>query len=176
MGPMANWESIQPGFAKGRLIVSNLEGLIDLLGTPFDPLTSGDDDLILAVEEVGENKSTIARWLERLDLHLKTERIKGIILGRFTKIGEKDYPVWGREISVERLFLKVFRQRGIPIASLPEFGHIEERISLLRSIKRKRAEKGRERTDFLSLPTGVRALFKVKDESCRLKFLEKAIV
>lgn len=169
IGPLSSWTPKKLGFTKGRLLVSNLEGVVDLLGTPLDPLGSGDDDLVLAVEEVGEEKSTIARWLEKLAIHSRAERIKGIILGRFTKIGEKDYPLWGKEMSVERIFLKVFGQKEIPVASLPEFGHIEEKRSLLLS-------RGREKTDFLSLPNGVKVSFEVKADSCRLVFLEKAVV
>lgn len=172
IGPLFNWAPIKPGFVKGRLLVSNLESLNDLLGTPFDPLNIGEEDLILALEEVGEDKSVLVRWVEKLAIHSRAERIRGIILGRFTKIGEKGYPIWGKEMSVERIFIKVFGQRRLPIASLPEFGHIEENRGLLKTIK----SKGREKTDFLSLPTGVKVLFKVKADSCRLVFLEKAIV
>lgn len=172
IGPLADWKSIKPGFAKGRLLVSNLDSLVNLLGTPFDPLASSEEELILALEEVGENKSTIARWAERLAMHSRSARIQGIVLGRFTKVGETEYPVWGQEISVERIFLKTFNQRGLPIASLPEFGHIEEPKGILKKIQ----NRGREKTDFLSLPTGVKVLFKVKADSCRLVFLEKAII
>lgn len=168
IGPMFDWETIEQGFVKGRLLVSNLESLVHVLGTPFDPLNAGDEPIVLAVEEVGENKSTIARWLDSLLNHVHAKRIQGIILGRFTKIGEKDYPAWGMEFSVERIFTKAFGGARIPIASLPIFGHVEEKKGLLK-------KKGRERIDFLSLPTGVNVMFKVKPESCRLTFLEKAI-
>jgi len=168
IGPLFAWESVRPGFVKGRLLVSNLECLVNLLGTPFDPLVGGDNNLVLGLEDVGVNKSTIARWLEQLAGHSQAKKIQGIILGRFTKIGEKDYPAWGREISVEQVFTKVFGQKKFPIACLPEFGHVEEKKRLFKP-------KGREKTDFLSLPSGVKVLFKVKSESCRLKFLEKGI-
>lgn len=172
IGPLFNWTPMKPGFVKGRLLVSNLESLVDLLGTPFDPLAGGDDDLILALEEVGENKSKIVRWLEKLAIHTRAARIKGIIIGRFTKIGETDYPVWGQKISVERIFLKVFGgRRDCSIASLPQFGHTEERRGWLKNLEKKR----REKIDFFSLPCGVKVLFKVKSESCRLVFLEKAV-
>ncbi|MBN2015584.1 LD-carboxypeptidase [Candidatus Dojkabacteria bacterium] len=172
IGPLANWEAIHQGFVQGHLLVSNLEGITDLLGSPFDPLQSGSDNLILAVEEVGEDKSTINRWLEKLLNHSQVEKIKGIIIGRFIKIGEKFYPQWGREISVDSLFAKVFSHLNIPIASLPEFGHTEEEKGILKAIKRK----SRERIDFWTLPSGVEVMFKVKSESCRLKFLEKPII
>lgn len=169
IGPLADWDPIKPGFAEGRLLVSNLEALVNLLGTPFDPLNSGNDNLILALEEVGENKSTITRWLETLALHSQVKRIRGIILGRFTKIGETAYPIWGQEMSVEQIFLKIFGPREILLASLPEFGHIEEKRKILPS-------KRREKIDFLSLPLGVKVSFEVKTESCRLIFQEKAII
>jgi muramoyltetrapeptide carboxypeptidase len=172
IGPLADWEPIKPGFAKGRFLVSNLESLVSLMGTPLDPLNRGDDDLILGLEEVGENKSTIFRWLERLAMHSRAKRIKGIVVGRFTRISERDYPIWGREMSVERIFLKVFGVKDLPIASLPQFGHIEEKRGIFKSVK----SQGREKVDFLSLANGPKVLFKVKAESCRLVFLEKGIV
>lgn len=174
IGPLFDWEPAKPGFVKGRLLVSNLENLINLLGTPLDPLNAGDDPLILALEEVGENKSTIARWLERLTIHSRAERIKGIIIGRFTKLGEIDYPVWGREMSLKRIFLKIFSQKNVPIASLPDFGHTEEEKR--RGFLKAKKPAGREKIDFLSLPTGVRVQYKVKAHSCRLTFLEKPFV
>lgn len=174
IGPLFDWEPIKPGFVRGRLLVSNFDSLVSLFGTPFDPLSSSDDEgLILALEEVGENKSTLARWVERLAMHSRAGRIQGIILGRFTKVGETDYPIWGREMSVERLFVKAFGQKkGFPMASLPEFGHVEEPKGFLGKVK----VKSKEKVDFLSLPTGVKVLFKVKPDSARLVFLEKAIV
>lgn len=174
IGPLFDWEPIKPGFIKGRLLVSNLESLVNLLGTPFDPLNAGDDPLILALEEVGENKSTIARWLENLTIHSRSERIKGIIMGRFTKVGEVDYPVWGKEMSLKRIFLNVFGKRDVPIASLPDFGHTEEEKR--RGFFRSKKPAGREKIDFLSLPTGIRVQYKVKAHSCRLTFLEKPFV
>lgn len=171
IGPLANWSGLKPGRAEGRLLVTNLEGLIDLLGTPMDPLANGDEDLILALEEVNENISTLLRWLERLEIHNKAERIKGIILGRFTQMGEVSYPEWGKEMDVEKVFLKIFGDKGIPIASFPEFGHIEEPKGILKSLNGHR----RERIDFLSLPCGVKVAYEVKSETCRLQFLEKAV-
>lgn len=174
IGPLFDWEPIKPGFVRGRLLVSNFDSLVSLFGTPFDPLNTNDDEgLILALEEVGENKSTLARWVERLVMHSRAGRIRGIILGRFTKVGETVYPVWGREMSVERLFVRAFGQKkGFPIASLSEFGHVEEPRGFLRTVK----AKAKEKTNFLSLPTGVRVLFEVKPDSARLAFLEKAVV
>jgi len=168
IGPLADWKPLVPGFVRGRLLVSNLECLVNLLGTPLDPLKESSEDLILALEEVGEEKSTISRWLSTLAFHTETKKIGGIIIGRFTKIGEKDYPIWGKEIGIKDLFLKFFGKRKIPIASLSEFGHIEEKRSLL-NLRR------RERVDFLTLPSGAKVLFKVKPTSCRLRFLEKVV-
>lgn len=168
IGPMADWESVSQGFVKGRLLVSNMESLIHVLGTPFDPLNVNDEPIILALEEVNENKSTIARWLDTLLNHVNAKKIQGIVLGRFTMIGEKDYPAWGLKFSVEGIFQKAFGARKIPIASLPVFGHVEEQRGLLQ-------RKGRERIDFLSLLTGARVMYKVKSDSCRLTFLEKGI-
>jgi muramoyltetrapeptide carboxypeptidase len=170
IGPWFDWKPLRKGFAKGRLLVSNLESLINLLGTDFDPLVKSEADLILALEEVGESKSTLNRWLQKLAIHSQAAKIKGIILGRFTKIGEKFYPSWGEEMGVEQLFETAFGRRKIPLASWPEFGHIEEKTGIFK------ISRTRERVDFYSLPSGVEAILKVKDSSCRLKFLERPLI
>lgn len=173
IGPWFGWKTIKRGFARGRLLVSNLEALINSLGTVFDPLASCEEGLVLALEETGEDKSTMYRWLQKLAAHCSAGRIKGIILGRFVKIGEKGYPLWGKEIGVEQIFLETFGSKKIPIASWPEFGHVEEEKSRLFAF---RQSKARERVDFWSLPSGIEVLFSVKKETCRLKFLERPVL
>ena len=172
IGPWFDWKVIRYGMAEGKLLVSNLEVLINLLGTVFDPLDS-NEAIILALEDVGVNKSVLSRWLHQLAAHRRVDKIKGIVLGRFTKIGEKDYPVWGEEIGVEQIFEEVFGRRGIPIASWPEFGHIEEKKLNISFLSKKRA---RERVNFWTLPSGVEVVFSVDKEACRLRFLEKPLL
>lgn len=157
--PSPEWKSLACGRTKGRLLVSNLESLINLFGTKFDPLESVKDSVVLALEEVGENKSLITRWLQMLFNHRSAEKIKGIILGCFTGVQEKDYPRWGRKVEVEDLFIKTFEDWEIPIASWPRFGHTEKK-----------------QADFFTLPLGVRVIFEVINNSGRLKFLENPLV
>lgn len=172
ISPWFDWEPIVAGTASGRLLVTNLEALIDLAGTTFDPLARINDNFILALEDVDINKSLLSRWLHSLACHQAAEKIKGIVLGRFVKIGEKDYPVWGETIGVEQIFLEAFGKKGIPMASWPEFGHIEEKTGIMPFTK----SRGRERVEFWSLPSGVRVLFKVSDDFCRLQFLERPLI
>lgn len=173
INPWFDWKPIVNGKAEGRFLVTNLEALIDLTGTEFDPLAKINEDLILALEDVGVSKSVLTRWLHTLAVHTHSKKIKGMVLGRFVKIGEKDYPIWGEEMGVEQIFLEAFGERGIPLASWPEFGHIEEeKVRLLPFTKRK----GRERVEFWSLPSGVRTMLEVREDFCRLKFLEKPLL
>jgi len=172
IGPWFNWKVIKTGEAEGRLLVSNLEVLVNLLGTVFDPLKKVEEDLILALEEVEVNKSEMSRWLYQLSSHEQVKRIRGIVLGRFTKIGEKDYPAWGKEVGVEQIFEAAFAEKKIPLAMLPEFGHIEEiktKIPLLAK------GHGRERLDFWTLPSGVKVRLAVEKSGSRLVFLEKPV-
>lgn len=171
IGPWFDWKAIRSGLAEGKLLVSNLEVLINLLGTVFDPLDS-NEAIVLALEDVDVNKSVLSRWLHQLAAHRRADKIKGIVLGRFTKIGEKDYPAWGEEIGVEQIFEEVFGRRGIPIAFWPEFGHIKEKKLNISFLSKKRY---RERINFWTLPSGVEALFSVNEDACRLKFLEKPL-
>lgn len=161
ISPQSDRKSIVVGQAEGRFLVTNLEALIDLIGTKFDPLVKTNENLILALEDIDVSKSVLTRWLHTLAVHTHSQKIKGIVLGRFVKIGEKDYPVWGEETGVEQIFLEAFGERGIPIASWPEFGHTEE--------------KNCERVEFWSLPSGIKALLEVRTDFYQLKFLEKPL-
>ncbi len=162
INPGLDWKPIVNGKAEGRFLVTNLEVLINLTGTEFDPLAKTNEDIILALEDVDVSKSVLTRWLHTLAMHTHRRKIKGIVLGRFIKIGEKDYPVWGKETGVEQIFLETFDKQGIALVSWPEFGHIEE-------------EKSHEKEEFWSLPYGVRTLLEVREDFCRLKFLENPL-
>lgn len=160
--PPNRLKAVLTGSACGRLLVSNLECLIHIQGTRFDPLTHSYEDLIIALEERNEEKGEIKRWLERLILHPKSKIIRGIILGRFVGAIETEYVDWGKNISVAEIFAEVFSRGGIPIATGLEFGHTE-------------AEDRTAKENFSTLPVGVKVELKVEKEKCRLRFLEKAL-
>lgn len=169
VGSDANWESHISGTAEGKLLVSNLDSLIATLGTRFDPLMHGSDDLILGLEEWWIEKSTLQRQIDMILNHKRADRIKGIILGRFIGIGEYSYPVWGKKLTPQALIEGRLRYRGLPIpmATLNDFGHTEEPTWL-----EERFPKLLKPPRFLALPNGISVKFSVDSSSARLTFLE----
>lgn len=168
IGSEADWKTIIPGEAQGVLLVSNLDSLAATLGTKFDPLMHGTEEVILGLEEWWIEKSTLQRQIDIILNHKRSKRIRGIILGRFVGVGEQSYPRWGKRLTVETLVEGRIRLRnGIPLAKLPDFGH-----------PRSHARAGRvfsfrhKPETFLSLPNGIKVKLTLDAGSGRLQFLE----
>lgn len=168
IGSDANWTSMIPGEAEGTLLVSNLDSLIAVLGTRFDPIMHGSGDIILGIEEWWIDKSTLQRQVDTILNHQRAERIKGVILGRLIGIGEDSYPLWGKKISPQQLIEGRVRLRGgMPMAELDDFGHPSEDnwwTEHFPNLKKPEA--------FLGLPNGIKVRFVVDGASARLQFLE----
>ena len=117
-------EVIIPGEAAGRLLVSNLDSLIANLGTKYDPILHGDDNIILVVEDWKQNWSTLARQFEAVFDHEKFDRIAGLVLGRFSLMMEESYPKWAkRQDLVSLVREKLLRRGSLPLVSIDYFGH-----------------------------------------------------
>lgn len=120
--------TIAGGTARGRLVGGNVSVLATLLGTPFEPELSGR---ILFLEEVGEEPYRIDRWLTHLLLTGKLSSCAGIVLGKFTDCGPRDFQpsfngtwTW-QEVAADRL-----GSLGIPVLSGLLFGHAADRATL----------------------------------------------
>ena len=75
----------QEGYASGILRGGNLAVLNDLAGTPYDILDiSGDENVILFLEDINEPIYAVNRMLWRLNLSGALTMVKGIIFGQFT--------------------------------------------------------------------------------------------
>lgn len=115
---------IIPGEVSGRLLVSNLDSLITNLGTKYDPILHGDDQIILMVEDWKQNWSTLSRQFESIFDHEKFERIAGLILGRFSLMMEESYPKWAKGVDLVSLVReKLLLRRRLPLATIDYFGH-----------------------------------------------------
>ena len=169
IGSGLNWISHIYGKAEGRLLVSNLEGLVLLLGTRFDPLMHCNDDIILGIEEWWVDKSTLQRQVDTILNHKRANLIKGIILGRFAGVAEQSYPEWGKKVTTERLIESRVRMQkpNTPLASLYEFGHVLDKNWFQRKLLPKKDR-------FISTPNGVWAQLIVDSSSANLKFMESA--
>src|SRR3989338_2011212 len=103
IGSESAWSGMITGSAKGMLLTTNLDSLIAVLGTKFDPIMHGSGDIILGIEEWWIDKSTLQRQVDTIFNHQRADRIKGFILGRLIGIGEESYPLWGKKITPQQL-------------------------------------------------------------------------
>ena len=75
----------QPGEAEGILVGGNLSVMCGLAGSEYDFLNRSDKGLILFFEDTGEGMSKVDRMLHQLDIRGILSRLKGIIVGHFSK-------------------------------------------------------------------------------------------
>lgn len=173
IGSDGNWQSLISGVAEGRLLVSNLDSLVTVLGTKFDPLMHGSGDLILGIEEWWIEKSTLQRQVDTILNHKRANRIKGMIIGRMVGIGESVYVKWGLKVTAEQLIEGRIRLRDktMPCAVLSDFGHPEEENWLEEKFPQwfKKPER------FIAIPNGINARLTVDPSGARLQFLESIV-
>lgn len=76
----------QQGEAVGRLVGGNFSVFCGLAGSEYDFLNLSDnDDLILFIEDTAESMSKVDRMLHLLEIRGILSRLKGIIVGHFSK-------------------------------------------------------------------------------------------
>jgi muramoyltetrapeptide carboxypeptidase len=165
----ANWDSAVSGVAEGKILASNLEGLILSFGTRFDPLMYSRGNVILCLEELDIDKSTLQRQIDTVLNHKRAARIKGVVIGRLTNIMEVSYPEWGKKVTPEGLITDRVKKFGVPLAFCHDFGHPEWIYGKFTQLKYYMSNK-----TFLSLPSGVSARLTVNENICKLEYLELA--
>ena len=167
----ANWKCLISGQAEGNLLISNLDSLITTFGSRFDPLMYGAKEIILGFEEWYIQKSTLQRQLDTILNHKHSDRIKGIVLGRFLGIDEQGYPKWGKSVSINDLIkTRVKIRGGIPTATLADYGHPDDY-----NWGRKHFPWFYKPERFLALPNGIRARLVTGTSGTSLRFLESII-
>ncbi len=163
----SNWQPAFMGEAEGKLVAADLETLLFSFGTRFDPLMYGSSDVILGIEELDIEKSTLQRQIDVIFNHKKVERIKGMIVGRLVNIKEVSYPEWGKKMSVRELVMSRVKHAGIPMAFCDDFGHAEWDYPPFEEIK-----KFFYNRRFLTVPNGIMAKLTVAEKDTKLQFLE----
>lgn len=141
-------ETLREGEAEGPLLGGCLTLLRSLIGTPWEPDTSGS---ILLIEDLNIRPYQVDRALMHLKLAGKFDGVRGIVLGDFP--GCEPPPDDGptvREVA-ERLLVPL----GVPVVWGSPLGH--------------------SKRPMLTVPLGVRARL-VARESGRLDFLEPAVI
>lgn len=173
-GPRFFRNILIPGKAKGYFLPTNLDELVHLFGSKFDPFQNFDGPIILGLEEVWEDKSNVKRMLEKIIFHRNFKKIKGIILGRFVGNSEAEYPKWGKKNTWSDIFISALKNKNIPVVDFPHFGHMEEHKKMFK-ILRKKPKIAYNKNIFLSFPTGVKAILNADYENPYLKFLDQAV-
>lgn len=106
----------RPGHAEGRLVGGNVETWMPSVSTDLDIL-GGNEDVILFIEDVGENINHIERRIVYLEMHGLLEHVRGIICGYFTEYTPEAYE------SMEEMLDQHFAPLGIPVAYNFPVGH-----------------------------------------------------
>lgn len=100
---------------EGTVIGGNIRCFLKLAGTPYMP---NFDDKILLLEGYGGEVALMTTYLSQLKLMGAFKKIKGILLGTFTKMEQNNITP-----TVEELVLNITKNENIPIAKTYEIGH-----------------------------------------------------
>ena len=76
------------GKAQGRLIGGNLNTLVALLGTPFEPEFN---NTVLFLETYGQDTYALGSMLQHLHLAGKLEQVSGVVFGQFIECEERGF-------------------------------------------------------------------------------------
>ncbi len=119
------------GKAEGQLVGGNLALVYALLGTPY---SFDFKDNILFIEDIGENFYALDRMLMSLDLAGVFKKIKGLVIGGMTLMGnEKENKTY--ETSFDEVAYDIIRQRiaayDFPVVYAFPNGHIYDNRPLI---------------------------------------------
>ncbi|MDE5675379.1 MAG: LD-carboxypeptidase [Muribaculaceae bacterium] len=134
-GPEMDYETAPHAFnrcghAQGVLRGGNLAVLNGLASTPFDLLEVGEgEDVILFIEDISEAIYAVERMLARLYLCGTLQRIKGLIVGRFTEY-RPDLNHESMEGMIDAL-LRRYDIKDIPVAFNFPTGHVRDNYPLV---------------------------------------------
>ena len=105
------------GTVRGRLKGGNLITLTALIGTEWEVDMEGT---ILFLEDVEEKLYEVDRYLTQWILAGKLQKVKGLILGDFRGIKQRDvYNILSSQMKI-----------GFPLVSCPYIGHVKNKITL----------------------------------------------
>ena len=117
------------GRASGVLVGGNLCTFAPNVGSRADATTG--KDLILFVEEIGENMRNIDRQMRLLKLNGVFDRCKGVILGEFISCGTEFTDENGDVISIEAMLHDLLAEYHIPVLCGFPTGHGDVNLPLV---------------------------------------------
>ena len=110
-----NYKFLQGDFLSGTVIGGNIRCFLKLAGTPYMPSFKGK---VLLLESLGGEVALMTTYLNQLKQMGAFNEVKGIILGTFTEMEEKQ-----AKPTIEQLVLDIVNNKEIPIAKTEEIGH-----------------------------------------------------
>lgn len=120
--------TIRPGTARGPLIGGNLTLIASLMGTPFEIDTRGR---ILFIEDVGEEPYSMDRMLTHLRLAGKFDGIAGLVVGKCSDCGPRDYkPSFESTLSLGEVLDNFFGELKVPVFYGLTIGHTDDQATL----------------------------------------------
>lgn len=110
-----NYRFLQGNSISGTVVGGNIRCFLKLAGTPYMPSFK---DKVLFLESLGGEVSLMTTYLNQLKQMGAFNEVKGIILGTFTEMEEKQ-----TKPTIEQLVLDIVNNKEIPIAKTEEIGH-----------------------------------------------------
>lgn len=117
------------GSANGILVGGNLALLTHLIGTSSDLRTKNK---ILFIEDTGEYIYSIDRMMHQLKRSGKLDRLKGLIVGRFSEMKDTDIP-FGQ--TTEEVIRDILKDVDYPVCFDFPVGHQDENYALKVGVK-----------------------------------------
>ena len=126
-----SYKFIQGEKIEGTVVGGNIRCLLKLAGTKYMPDFT---DKVLFLESMGGDAGLMSAFLNQLKQMGAFDKIKGLILGTFSKMQENNISP-----TIEELVVKIVNNPNLPIAKTEEIGHganskcivIGENITLL---------------------------------------------
>jgi muramoyltetrapeptide carboxypeptidase len=118
-------QTLRSGKATGRLVGGNLSLLVSLLGTPYAP---NFKQSLLLLEETDEAPHRVDRMLAQLTNAGIFEKIKGVLLGKFTDCVPKDpsQPYF----ATEEVLRQYAEKLQIPVLANLQYGHLPRKLTI----------------------------------------------
>lgn len=119
------WTVLKNGNAKGKLFGGNLESIVSILGTEYEPAW---ENRIFFWECVDDKVERISQLLTHLKLAKVYDKISGMIIGRPTDIdfNGKRYS----DFKICKMISELLKDHNFPIIYGVDFGHIKDNIVL----------------------------------------------
>jgi len=119
------WKVLRPGRGEGTLIGGNLNIILSLMGTPYEPKWDGK---ILFWEETEETIESIDNFLWRLRVAKVFKKIEGMVVGKITNLQsiEDETEKWAsldKPPIIEDIILQATEGYNFPIIYGVDFGH-----------------------------------------------------